>query len=435
MQSEIVPFKDPSELNKTIGIVGGGISGLACAYYLMQKGYKKIILFEAADRVGGKCYTVKYRNKSYEMGSIMGLPSYKRIKGLMKTFKVKHSGTQLSRGFFSPSGKLVSQLSAEERPLFMEQVRRLPEILKDYSCLLEGDFSNYPRELGISFKQWCERKDLEVVSKVYSHCFTTFGFGDIENVPAAYVLKIISLENFKAFVEISHVETWAEGVSELLYAMADQVPDLRLSQKVTGIRLKKQDGTSRTQKKTSEKVLIQSESGEFQVDEVIYTGAYEYLKNLLQGDEVPQAPILHENFHVYAFEVDGVPESCGYVIDHLRPENRGHLTIWYDRWPRALKTGLITVYAYEKEGLSLQSQIELIEQDLKNLGCKQVRLYLHKGWTHFPHVDSSVFQSGFFRQVNEAQGRGGLYIAGELLSGSNLENCVAYAEWLTQSYF
>jgi 15-cis-phytoene desaturase len=42
-----------SEEQKTVAIIGGGLSGLACAKYLVDAGHKPIV-YEARDVLGGK---------------------------------------------------------------------------------------------------------------------------------------------------------------------------------------------------------------------------------------------------------------------------------------------------------------------------------------------------------------------------------------------
>src|SRR5207247_1405288 len=41
-----------------IAVVGAGLAGLTCAYRLKQAGYSAEI-FEASDRVGGRCWTIR----------------------------------------------------------------------------------------------------------------------------------------------------------------------------------------------------------------------------------------------------------------------------------------------------------------------------------------------------------------------------------------
>ena len=62
--------------NIRICIIGGGPAGLSAGMYLEQKGYENYTILEKNDRVGGKCWSPHYNGRRYEMGAIMGVPSY-----------------------------------------------------------------------------------------------------------------------------------------------------------------------------------------------------------------------------------------------------------------------------------------------------------------------------------------------------------------------
>ena len=64
------------EKKTRIAIIGGGPAGLSAGMYLEQKGYENYVIFEKTDHVGGKCHSPVCNGKRYEMGAIMGVPSY-----------------------------------------------------------------------------------------------------------------------------------------------------------------------------------------------------------------------------------------------------------------------------------------------------------------------------------------------------------------------
>lgn len=55
-----------SHSDDSIAIVGGGIAGLFCAYVLGQRG-KKVTLFEATGRLGGRIRTIRLNKYAEEM--------------------------------------------------------------------------------------------------------------------------------------------------------------------------------------------------------------------------------------------------------------------------------------------------------------------------------------------------------------------------------
>src|SRR5947209_3106213 len=55
-----------------IAIIGGGVSGLCAAYELGRVGYE-VSLFEATDRVGGRCYSYSFANSATPSDDIIEL--------------------------------------------------------------------------------------------------------------------------------------------------------------------------------------------------------------------------------------------------------------------------------------------------------------------------------------------------------------------------
>ena len=53
LSKKLVSLKEKISKPKTVAIIGGGLSGLACAKYLVDAGHKPLVL-EARDVLGGK---------------------------------------------------------------------------------------------------------------------------------------------------------------------------------------------------------------------------------------------------------------------------------------------------------------------------------------------------------------------------------------------
>ena len=110
------------EKNIRIAIIGGGPAGLSAGMYLEQKGYTNYTIFEKTDHVGGKCHSPTHNGKRYEMGAIMGVPSYYAVHDVELFAGVTHDGPRLHRTYRLPNGKKDTR--------FDKKIRNLPHLLK-----------------------------------------------------------------------------------------------------------------------------------------------------------------------------------------------------------------------------------------------------------------------------------------------------------------
>ncbi|MDK8182403.1 FAD-dependent oxidoreductase [Paenibacillus sp. UMB4589-SE434] len=413
--------------DQEIAIIGAGISGMTIAHELAQKGYTRITILEQEDRVGGKCHSIEYKSKTYEMGTLIGLPSYKHTQELMAEYGLTDKGPLLERGFFNKHGSKTSQIPLDQIEAFTEQFKRLPNLLSQYDCLKEPGFLRLPEELCQPFASWCEVHDLTVIQQVYMHYFSTFGFGSVDEVPAAYVLKFLNFDNLLSFIEITHMITWPQGANALIKRMADRIDDLRLTCSVQYMELGS-DG----------RVRVETNQGTFYFDHVIYTSSLHHARHLLSLSPAEQQlmeQVTYERFRVYAYRVEGIPELSGYIPDNMSSDRKGHMMAWYYRWTDEENTDLITVYVMENEDMSDQQMRETVEEELRKLGGTHIRLYMIKQWEHFPHVNSAALRAGFYDQLDRLQGKQHIYYAGEIMNFPTLENCIIYAKYLVNRFF
>ncbi|WP_339841809.1 FAD-dependent oxidoreductase [uncultured Maribacter sp.] len=74
-------------INKTILIVGAGLTGLLTAYRLQQLGYI-VTIVEARDRIGGRIHTLQSGNAKIEMGATWFNDSHYYLKEIIEEFRV-----------------------------------------------------------------------------------------------------------------------------------------------------------------------------------------------------------------------------------------------------------------------------------------------------------------------------------------------------------
>jgi hypothetical protein len=84
---------------KHVAIVGGGIAGLACAYYL--RGRCRVTLFEAAPRLGGHVHAVQVGDMAVEAGFLaLHCSKYPELVALLAAFGVETAPTGVGLGIW-----------------------------------------------------------------------------------------------------------------------------------------------------------------------------------------------------------------------------------------------------------------------------------------------------------------------------------------------
>ncbi|GMQ56543.1 hypothetical protein AN1V17_09360 [Vallitalea sediminicola] len=410
-----------------VAIIGGGISGLVIAQGLQEKGYEKVTVFEKDNRVGGKLHTIWYKGRSYELGALFGLPSQNSLKALMKANNIKSDGPKLSRVNYDASGNRIMQIPKEDLDDFVEELDRFPYILKEYKSLKRVNIKGVEDSLIFPFSKWCDMNDFRVLKTVYINYFTSYGLGDINVIPALYVLRILDYETLMSFMELPEFCTWEKGVSTFINSLKHKIKDIRLTQNVKEIT-----------KSDNGKICVHTDFEQLEYDRVVITAPLNQFSKLCNTDYGTNhylGSIKYQKFNVYAFIVEKIPKKCGFVLENLSIENKGHVIIWNSRWDSSDGEELVSVYAYDNPKRSKEESLKIIKNDLLKLGFLSPRLYQFKSWQQCPYVDTSTLQKGFYDKIEEMQGKNNIYIAGEIMSTVSMDNCIRYSNYMLKRYF
>lgn len=408
-----------------ICILGAGISGLTAAYYLMKKGYMNVTMLEKEERVGGKCYSILYKGKKYEMGAMMGVPSYYNINSIMNEFGIINKGPLLYSDFFDIYGNKVSQVPLNEINDFRKQFKTLMDILKKYDKLYEPGFSNISEELCISFSEWCANNEIPLATKVYGPPFTSFGYGYLDEIPAAYVLKFLDYKTLLAFIDITHLITFPDGIDVLCKKIADCLTGLKL-----GIKIKK------IVRENKIKVETQYETMEF--DKLIVTTPLDETVAFMDSTDEEKrlfSKIQNTYFNVFAYSISKIPKVSGYIPYNFTSDRVGHIMVWYYRFQDTYDNDLITVYSLCRKEDSPSKCKKIMDEDLKRLGIVADNLLMQRRWKYFPHVSSEDLRNGFYKDLDKLQMKKNTIYAGEILDFSNLEHCSCFSKYIVDTYF
>ena len=448
--------------NLRICIIGGGPAGLSAGMYLEQKGYENYTILEKNDHVGGKCHSPHYNGRRYEMGAIMGVPSYYAVHDVEEFSGITHDGPKLNRNYKDKTGKVIEPFNPKKNilkiPHLMEmkkQVKKLGELLetkyKGYDInghrgVSEGRYEGFAvtpgrepvsgvnenlKDLCLPFKDFCKLNGLELTQDIWIGPFTSFGYGYFDEIPAAYVLKYLDFQTTMNFVNIN-LWTWKEGTQFIWESLDAKLKNhARLNSNITNVERK--DGKVY--------VTVNGETEEY--DKLIITSPLQFFPNYADAREDEKeyfSKIDYERYDVLAVETkpEDHPEISYYVFDNMTPERLGHLMVYYRRW-RDTKDQVITTYALRKHKNSKEIPYNVCKQtvldDLKTMGNPSSNIVNEQSWYYFPHVFSEDYAAGWYEKVEAMQGKYDTYYAGEVMSFGDMDETAEYSRELVERFF
>ena len=357
-----------ANINEKICIIGAGPAGLSAAMYLEQKGYFNYTILEKEDHVGGKCHSPHYNGRRYEMGAIMGVPSYYAVHDVEEFCGITHDGPKLNRNYKNLKGKVIEPFEPKKNPLKIPRLLKMRKQLKVFGELLETKYKGYDvnghrgvaegrydgyavtpgrekisgenpnlKDLALPFKEFCELNGVELVQDIWIGPFTSFGYGYFDEIPAAYVLKYLDFQTTMNFVKVN-LWTWKEGTQYIWECLNDKLRNqARLNSDITSVE--RHDG----------KVFVTVNDEVEVYDKIIVTAPLQFLPNYFDATEEEKelfSKIDFERYDVLAVETkpENHPEISYYIFDNMTPERYGHLMVYYRRWKDSVDQ-VITTYA------------------------------------------------------------------------------------------
>ncbi len=448
--------------NVRICIIGGGPAGLSAGMYLEKKGYENYTILEKLDRVGGKCWSPTYNGRRYEMGAIMGVPSYYAVHDVEEFCGITHDGPKLNRNYKDGSGKVIEPFDPKKNPLkiphllkMKSQIKKLGEILetkyKGYDVnghrgVAQGRYEGFAvtpgrepvsgenpnlKDLCLPFKQFCELNGVDLCQDVWVGPFTSFGYGYFDEIPAAYVLKYLDFQTCMNFVNIN-LWTWKDGTQSIWEHLNDTLKHpARLNSDIT--KVERKDG----------KVFVTVNGKVEEYDKIIVTSPLQHMPDYfdIRDDEKAHfSKIEYERYDVIAVETkpEDHPEISYYVFDNMVPERLGHLMVYYRRW-RDTKDQVITAYSLRKhkdrKEIPYDKCKQMVLDDLKVMGNPASNVV--NEWTtyYFPHVFSQDYADGWYDKVEAMQGKYDTFYAGEVMSFGDMDETAEYSRELVERFF
>src|SRR5215467_11182076 len=180
-----------------IAIIGAGSSGVMAACSLVDKGYRRITLFEASDRIGGKVETVQIDGQWIELGAVMALRSNKSLYRMARgglTRPMPHNfwvaeapGDGRS---WLPSEKYWKRSRFEVAAGVLAFNRLLWR--PDFRCIFQPGFYHLHRDLlSLTMAEFATAHGFAAIMEPFQVALYVKGYGPMTSVPALYPLKLM----------------------------------------------------------------------------------------------------------------------------------------------------------------------------------------------------------------------------------------------------
>ena len=460
--------------NAKICIIGGGPAGLSAGMYLEKKGYENYTILERNDRVGGKCWSPTYNGRRYEMGAIMGVPSYYAVHDVEEFCGITHDGPKLNRNYKNAAGKVIEPFEPKKNILKIPRLLKMKKQLKVFGELLETKYKGYDinghrgvaegryegfactperepvsgtnpnlKDLSLPFSEFCKKNGVELVQDIWIGPYTSFGYGYFDEIPAGYVIKYLDFQTTMNFVKVN-LWTWKEGTQWIWEQLNDHLKNkARLG--VTIEKVERKDGKVY--------VYIAGEKEPEVYDKIIVTaplhipgtradgqkGMDEYFD--VRDDEKDLfSKIDYERYDVLAVETkpEDHPEISYYVFDNMVKERLGHLMVYYRRWKDSVDQ-VITTYALRKHKNMKEVPYEdckkMVLDDLKTMKNPASNVVNEWSVYYFPHVFSEDYAAGWYDKVEAMQDKYDTFYAGEVMSFGDMDETAEYSRELVERFF
>ena len=409
-------------LSKRIAIIGAGAAGLSAAHALKAKGYTNVVIFERANRVGGKCCTVEIHGHNYDLGAGIVAEDNSVVLKLAEEFGIPLAQVEFKRSVKvnGETGKLVPKRTARQTATLMKEFLVYCSLAQKYHSVGTPGLVHIDNELTIPFAEFAKKHHIENIAQELALFFTGFGYDYFERVPAAYVLKYYRLPTLLAFMK-RKIYRLPGGIQHLWTAVA-AVHDVRLNTTIKNI----------TRSKT---VQITTEAGMEEFDTLIIASPLDDALSYTDATAEEYSlfsKIQNVDYCTVACSVLGIADCDGYMLNNFSPSRTGTPVFWHHRHPDA---DVYTFYAFADEKHTDDHLIREATNLIKKMGgnIKQVHSVTH--WKYFPHVSSEILRTGYFDQLESLQGANNTYYVGELLSFSTVGHTSDYANALVERFF
>jgi len=431
---------------KRICIIGAGAAGLSMAYYLQDKGYRNITIFEKNSNFGGKCFAeIKYGQAS-GMGAIALTANYRNTIRLIKKFGLTMEPSPVNvlldfnDGYQYPLRDLFRDM--EKFRLLVSIVKYFFQLLLNRKMLRNPGFGKLDGEISMPFSEWLEKKGLSNLKEIFTIPVTCFGYGYLNEIPAAYALKYMNFVNFGTLLylglmDMIHVKPlWSKmltnSIQSLMKELARGVPNLRCSVKIQKIE-------RNVSNDTPVRITIKGDKKPHEFDFLVIAIPQELrdlsFLDITQDEKSVFSKVVHFNYYTVSCEVKDFSQNFFLQIINdrkLQLPPSGFPLMVSKVWG---ESDIALFYSYDDQETSEREIITKLKANVKAINRKIVQILHVKKWDYFPHFNNEDLRNGIYEKLESLQGENNTYYIGGLLNFETVEHVITYSRYISNKYF
>ncbi|MEK7644237.1 MAG: FAD-dependent oxidoreductase [Patescibacteria group bacterium] len=412
-----------------IAIIGAGASGLTAGWELKNKGYKNVVIYEKESQVGGKTFSFPYKNKNFELGSMM-FSRFDETAWLARHFKVPFQSFDTEK-FYLANKKYVNPFRYARRyyslPRILTALYHVKRIVAKNN-FYDDDLAAVGSEFYENFGDFSRKNKIEPIVKLFEPAITCLGYGYFEETPAIYILKIMAsmLDNslFLSLLFNGRLTCYfPDGWITLWKKVAGEL-DVRLNSVMKEIR-RESNGI---------KIILNGREEIF--DRLIITVPLNKVGNFLDLDdrekELFAASRPNRLISTLVECSTSLPRSF-FFADNAHADRIGHVLGIENYYPETNTVVLFQVVGSDIKANEINAMI--LKDFEEQLNCEVKEIVLQKDWEYFHHASSEDLRNGFYAKLYALQGEKNTFYLGGIFNFETVAHCEKYASHIVNKYF
>lgn len=445
--------KSKKDTQPRIGIIGGGAAGLSAGYFLKERGYQNVTIFEKESRIGGKCFSLTVGGNSFDLGANYVTSSYKEVERLARIFDAKLYTEGNLRAYDYQNHQFSSLFKAATRNKSILSLgwQALKFIYKRW-CLNRYITPKRPGFKGIAahpeltqpFEDWLNANGLSDLETLFEVPISSMGYGKLKEIPTAYALTYMTVNTFLD-LSLAAINPCLRGYPKRFTKGYQRLWD-KVSWElnvITGAKVIHVERTDEIKIKYVNTEDLLGDDGhatqEMDVDYLfvaapLYKEALASFLPMTEEENRLFSKVKYDPFIVTTYNIPGLeaftaatfmlPEPpIGEPFVITRQFENNDLVSIYTR----------TVYdePIDKEKI-LQTNAKFIKEAT---GIELDDYYTYSEFPYFPHVTQEIFAEGFYDDLANLQGTKDTFFVGGLMNFELVETITNYSKHLVKNHF